>query len=226
MIEPILRFMVKFDLGAIPTHNPSLGPCWEWNAGKNHQGYAKFREGGRGSKTVPGHCFAYEYFIGKVPEGLQLDHQCDNKSCVNPWHLKPATGADNVFRAPSRNRSKTHCANGHEYNDINTLVIPGTLTGRSSRRCRICNRLRMRNKYRQTVGKSLDTSLFIGTAKLSDQQVLEIRKLCKEGNLSQKQIAKLYGVSQPHISAINTGALRANIDNPATLQNPEIDRMQ
>jgi hypothetical protein len=158
MIEPILRFMVKFDLGSIPVHNPSLGPCWEWNAGKNHQGYAKFREGGRGSRTVHGHCFAYEYFVGEVPDGLQLDHQCDNKSCVNPWHVKPVTGSENVFRAPHRHRNKTHCANGHEYTEENTSWVGPSKFGRFQRHCRTCHRIRERNKYRVEMGLPVDTS--------------------------------------------------------------------
>ena len=154
-IEPILRFMDKFELSQVPACKPELGQCWEWQFGKNHQGYAKFREGAQGSRTVHGHCFAYEYFIGPVPNGLQLDHLCRNKSCVNPWHCEPVTASENVFRADLPNRNKTHCANGHEYTPDNTYRTLHE-RGRTTRTCRTCGRLRARNKYRRKVGLPAD----------------------------------------------------------------------
>ena len=157
-IDPILRFMYKFDLGQVPSHKSELGQCWEWKFGKSRQGYAKFREGASGSKTVPGHCFAYEYFIGPVPEGLQLDHLCRNKSCVNPWHCEPVTGSENVFRAPSKNRGKTHCPQVHEYTTENTYLVGPSKHGRFQRKCKTCHRIQVRNYYRVEVGMSPDMS--------------------------------------------------------------------
>lgn len=148
--------MVKFGLGSVPKHNPELGMCWEWLAGKNHQGYAKFREGRRGSKTVHAHRFAYEYFIGQIPEGLQLDHLCNNKSCVNPRHVKPVTGSENVFRAPNRHREKTHCKNGHEFTEENTWWRGPSKYGRYQRYCRACLRISGRRRYRLKVGLEMD----------------------------------------------------------------------
>lgn len=157
-IDLILRFMEKFELGSIPAHRPELGQCWEWKAGKNRQGYAKFREGATGSKTISGHCFSYKYFIGKIPSGLQLDHLCCNKSCVNPWHLEPVTGAENTFRGPSPNRNKTHCKKGHKFTDINTWIEGPTKNGRFMRHCRTCMRIRSRNQYRVKMNLPIDDS--------------------------------------------------------------------
>jgi hypothetical protein len=156
--EPILRFMDKVELGKIPPHAPELGCCWQWTAGKTHNGYAKFREGAAGSRTIFGYHFSYQHFVGKVPAGLQLDHLCNNKGCVNPWHLKPATGSENVFRGPHRDRGKTHCVNGHEFTLANTQLSGPNKYGRYKRKCKACVRIGKRNRYRKMVGKSPDFS--------------------------------------------------------------------
>jgi hypothetical protein len=49
------------------------------------------------------HRVAYEQFVGTVPDGLELDHLCENKACVNPGHLEPVTRSENVRRGwPTR----------------------------------------------------------------------------------------------------------------------------
>lgn len=42
------------------------------------------------------HRTAYELFVGPIPEGLELHHQCRNRGCVNPDHLEPATRQENL----------------------------------------------------------------------------------------------------------------------------------
>jgi len=96
--------------------------CWEWLGGKNSPGYGYFWHSG---KTLRAHRFAYELVIGAIPNDLQLDHLCKNKSCVNPFHLEPVTGKENVKRACF----KTHCKNGHPRID-NTF---------KNRTCKTCN---------------------------------------------------------------------------------------
>ena len=52
---------------------------------------------------VMAHRFAYEEYVGPIPDGLQIDHLCRNKWCVNPEHLEPVTCRENALRgvAPS-----------------------------------------------------------------------------------------------------------------------------
>lgn len=88
---------------------PNSG-CWLWK-GATACGYGYFRH-------RPAHRFAYELYRGPIPEGLQLDHLCRVRSCVNPSHLEAVTQGVNLHRGETiaaRNAAKTHCPKGHEY---------------------------------------------------------------------------------------------------------------
>lgn len=110
--------------------------CWEWTgAGANSvRGYGLFWYGG---KLQQAHRVVYTLLVGEIPEGLQLDHLCRNKSCVNPNHLEPVTARVNTLRSDgitAKLALRTHCKNGHEFNSENTSFLP------NRRRCKICNR--------------------------------------------------------------------------------------
>ncbi len=109
--------------------------CWLWTAAKNDDGYGLF-SGRPGGGTVRAHIWSYEHAVGPVPDGLQLDHLCRKRSCVNPAHLEPVTSAENTMRGESLqavNAAKTHCKRGHEFTPENTYV-----TSSGSRSCRVC----------------------------------------------------------------------------------------
>lgn len=86
--------------------------CWIWRASRDGHGYGMFHIGprtmGRTTHIVRAHRFGYEHFIGAIEDGLELDHLCKQKSCVNPHHLEPVTHAENMFRS----RRET-CSRGH-----------------------------------------------------------------------------------------------------------------
>lgn len=125
------------------------GDCWEWTAYKL-QGYGRFGVGGapkNGGRIVYAHRWSYEALVGPIPDGLQLDHLCRNRGCVNPDHLEPVTSRENTLRGESLwaiNAQKTHCPQGHEYTPENTYY--GGRTG-NSRYCRECNRQMCRDRY-------------------------------------------------------------------------------
>jgi hypothetical protein len=50
------------------------------------------------------HRVYYLLHKGAIPAGLELDHLCDNRACVNPEHLEPVTRQENVRRKILRNR--------------------------------------------------------------------------------------------------------------------------
>ncbi|MGI9460561.1 MAG: HNH endonuclease, partial [Pirellulales bacterium] len=59
--------------------------CWEWQAGKDKDGYGRFWFV---NETVKAHRFSYELHKGDIPEGLYVLHSCHNTSCVSPNHLR------------------------------------------------------------------------------------------------------------------------------------------
>lgn len=82
------------------------GPgCWQWT-GAISDGYGSFGEGHKG-RTHLAHRFAYELTVGPIPEGMQLDHRCSNRRCVNPAHLRPVTHKQNMEHDSGAQRNST-----------------------------------------------------------------------------------------------------------------------
>ncbi len=98
-----------------------VGECWLWRGSINWNGYGVYvyREEGK-LKSQGAHRFVYRLLVGEVPKGLVLDHQCDNRHCVNPMHLVPETHRHNVLRGrgpTAVNARKTHCLCGAPYRE-------------------------------------------------------------------------------------------------------------
>lgn len=123
---------------AVP--EPNSG-CWLWMRALTSAGYATI-----GWKDYP-HRMIYRLFKGEIPSGLDLDHKCRVRSCVNPDHLEPVTRRENLRRGINWEREKTHCPQGHPYDKENTLQGGGSK--RRFRVCRICRRAYERDLRRR-----------------------------------------------------------------------------
>lgn len=115
------------------------GGCWVWTGAMSEQGYGITWAGHR---TIKAHRYVYEFAVGPVPEGMDLDHLCRCRACVNPAHLEPVTRSENLRRghAAAPRPLPTHCKRGHAYDEANTY------TWRGRRNCRACHALRARQK--------------------------------------------------------------------------------
>lgn len=97
--------------------------CHVWQGGKDKDGYGGVTINKRYRRVVR---YRYEREIGPIPDGMCLDHYvCDNKSCVNPLHVRPVTPRENALRANGgiavRGASTTHCPKGHKHGPDNTF---------------------------------------------------------------------------------------------------------
>lgn len=79
------------------SHFTRLGDdeCWLWRGTVNWDGYGRFWSR---PLNYNAHRYAYEHFVGPIPEGMTIDHSCGTKLCVNPAHLRPMTPAANTAR--------------------------------------------------------------------------------------------------------------------------------
>lgn len=114
--------------------NSFLSPsgCWEWALRRDQDGYGRASIKG---KTAQAHRVSFVAFGGVLEAGLEIDHKCRNRACVNPGHLEQTTHRTNVLRGNSPaalHAVKTMCPHGHEYNEENTYYWEGR------RICRKC----------------------------------------------------------------------------------------
>lgn len=115
---------------------PNSG-CWLWTGRLDRYGYARTWIKG---KAITGHRRSFLAASSLAP-GLQLDHLCRVRSCVNPAHLDPVTLVENVMRGESNwavNARRTTCKSGHPFDERNTYLYRGM------RQCLECKKLRKR----------------------------------------------------------------------------------
>lgn len=115
--------------------------CWLWSGGTHPNGYGYF-DGGYA------HRWAYENAVGEIPPGLEIDHLCRTRNCVNPSHLELVTHAENQRRRKGFKTGPynvgTHCKSGHERSPENTRIRPSD----GARECIPCRRAAVA-RYRQ-----------------------------------------------------------------------------
>ena len=114
--------------------------CWLWLGARSGRGWKQYGSFWNGTKLICAHRYAYEYKNGVIPEGLQLDHLCRHRLCVNPMHLELVTNQENCQRGNTglHNLIKFCCPKGHKYSPQNTYLYH-CLSGHIKRCCRICH---------------------------------------------------------------------------------------
>ena len=126
--------------------------CWSWRGRRLHDGRGIFRYRSD-EATAPRWAWMLHNGL-TIPKGLEACHSCDNPNCVNPRHIWIGSHADNMRDASRKNRlsrqgnvvtkAKTHCPQGHPYDEANTYWYRG------HRQCLTCRRSRTRPNKNQT----------------------------------------------------------------------------
>lgn len=113
--------------------------CWLWVGAKTSQGYGMLKVN-RDTKTERVHRIALILEGIHIPDNMVVDHICRNRLCVNPKHLRIVSTGTNVLEnsegLAAKNRIKTHCIHGHEFNEQNTKLIVDR--GSLKRACKAC----------------------------------------------------------------------------------------
>lgn len=120
--------------------------CWEWMATLDRHGYGTFFDGG----NRPAHRVAYALWVGPIPAGLDIDHLCRNRACVNPEHLEAVSRRTNILRGAAPTAltfQMNRCKRGHQFTPENTVIKGGDP---SKRQCRQCQNDGRRARYAET----------------------------------------------------------------------------
>ena len=147
MGAPIKTF--EDHLARLDTSDPDA--CWPWAGSDNGDGYGQLCSN---NVNYRAHKFFYENLVGKVADGMVLDHTCHDpntceggktcphRRCCNPGHMQETTNHANLLRGgtlAAENATKTACVHGHEFTPENTFLRTG-----GKRECRQCMRSRAR----------------------------------------------------------------------------------
>lgn len=90
--DPRLRLMESFK------EDEKTG-CWVWKKSTCRSGYGQLKVF---KKMALAHRYSYEMHKGEIPKGMEILHECDNKKCINPEHLRAGTHAQNMKDAGAR----------------------------------------------------------------------------------------------------------------------------
>lgn len=114
--------------------------CWVWVKAVNSLGYGRITTN---SIVENAHRASYKAFVGEIPNGLEIDHLCKVRCCVNPDHLEAVTRYENMRRSSvwQYRKNKSHCQRGHELTNDNRYTAPSL---GNKYLCRACKTMRER----------------------------------------------------------------------------------
>lgn len=122
--------------------------CWEWHHSMTRPGYGRIRSNGTAWLA---HRFSYTELVGPIPDGLEIDHLCRNRACVNPDHLEPVPQHINWQRGESPSQihaQKESCDRGHPLDGENLIRLKSRPTWRRCRTCHNANKRALRQAGR------------------------------------------------------------------------------
>lgn len=173
------RFWKKVNKNG-PTISYVGTPCWVWTGAKDDYGYGTFFYL---AKTEKAHRASYMMHCGEIPNELWVLHKCDNPPCVNPNHLWLGTRIDNVQDMEKKGRADHPGGDRHGFRTKPESRPTGERNGA------------------YTKPESRRTGIKNGRARLTDNQVIELRELRKQG-ATYKQLMERFNIGQTTVSHI------------------------
>lgn len=185
--------------------------CLTWPFGQSGKGYSKIQFGGR--STTASHVMCVLCY-GDRPNGMEAAHNCGNRLCVNPRHLRWDTALGNhadkklhgtaslgernggatltnaqaeevLIAAVKGDRTDKEIAAQY---GISAATVFSIATGRKWKF--LCPEIPRRNNKR---------------AKIDADSVREIRRMFHDHNLSRTEISRRFGITRQMVGAIISG---------------------
>jgi hypothetical protein len=179
-------------------YEPMSG-CHLWTRAIGSGGYGSLTVGG---KTLKAHRVAYELRYGPIPDGLVACHRCDTPSCINPAHLFIGTHGDNARDRESKQRRRPATGERHGSRTHPERLARGDRNGsrlhpeRLPRGEESWSRL-----HPELVARGERTN----SARLTAEQVIEIRARYSSGGVTLTALGAEYGVTFQQIHKIVRG---------------------
>jgi uncharacterized protein (DUF433 family) len=199
--RPIIeRFTEKYKV------NKKTG-CWDWHGSTVRGGYGLL---GSGPPAEPGgkrgmvfaHRFAYQHFVGSIPDGLVVCHRCDNPACVNPEHLFVSSQPGNMKDMERKGRARVLTAE-----QVKEAIA---LLGRDHSQSKVAtlfdvNRATLQRALKHAAsgdyGPKLATTVTSKYTRVTPEQRKQILQLLAQG-MPVIQVAAKFGIDRKHVRNI------------------------
>jgi hypothetical protein len=101
----------------------AVDACWPWQKTKAKNGYGRAFLGRENGRVVwePAHRMSFEWHFYTVPKGKCVCHSCDNKACINPYHLFLGSHGDNM--ADRNEKQRQARGESHGVSKLNDEVV-------------------------------------------------------------------------------------------------------
>lgn len=193
--------------------------CWEWKKARYHDDYGMLGlakpDGRKG--TMRAHAFALVLATGEDQGGRYALHTCDNPPCCNPAHLYWGNQKRNIKDMDERGRRVSSPRRGEfNYNakltELDVLKIRELYAAGGISQTALGLQFGIKQAQVSHIVRGGGWSGVSGTVtrtrdryRISKDQADELRRLHAAGDVTQRELAAFYGISQSAVSHVVRG---------------------
>jgi hypothetical protein len=191
--------------------------CWIWLRCKSSGGYGSIRVCG---KSLMAHRYAWELENGPIPEGSVVGHYCDHLACVRPDHLYIGSRTDSAQYMVKK---------GNQTSQLYPERMPrGERHGSKTHPERVPRGERHSSKTHpervprgdrngsRTHPERVPRGERNGSAKLTEEQVKEIRRLRQTG-MTLQQLGIMFDVNGDYVNDVCKGETWKHVEGKVDL---------